>query len=273
MNAWQGRTNRRTVIGGALGAAASLALLAAEPVAAQSATPAAGPPAQGYLAVRIHTLNAANLVPEIVQLAVGSFVPLVQQLPGYMGYILSESVDNPRVEFSVGWFASEAAATGSNQVAAKWLTTLDPKFKHPAPLTLNGPVLIAAAPPIAGGTSAPAASPAPAATPVPAEGYITIRRYRSQPGFNVVAMAPTVLSGFVPIVQSVAGFRGYFWVPLSDGRFSVSIFDSKASADESTAKAATWVAQQPAAYTAGTPNVYNGKMAFADVPSFRLEVH
>jgi len=255
-------------MGRALGGAAALALLQAEQAAAQSATPAAGPPAQGYVAIRIHTLNAADLVPEIDQLVVREFVPIVQRLPGYLGYILCDSVDNPRSNFSLSWFTAHAAATASTKASADWVTRLDPKFKHPAPIALDGPVLIATAPTERG---TPAAA-SPAATPRPGGPFVTIRRYHSQPGFDVVSMAPTVRTGFVPIVASVAGFLGYLWVPLAQGRFSVSLFDSKASADEATAKAATWVAQQPAAYTVGKPAVYNGKTVFADVMKFGLEV-
>lgn len=268
MDVLHGKTTRRTVIAGALGGAASLALLQMGRVAAQPATPVAGPP-QGYVVVRIHTLESADARTEIDPLVASQFVPIVQRVPGYVGYINADSVDNPRVTFTLSWFATEASTAASTQAAASWVSTLPAKFQAPPPVTLDGPVGVAASP-TASGTLAAAS---PAATPGPAGAYIAIRSYRSQPGFDVAAMAPTVMNGFVPIIQRVAGFRGYLWVPLPHGRFSVSIYDSKASADESTAQAAVWVKQQPAGYTAGKPTVYDGQVVFADVMKFGLKVH
>lgn len=269
MKASQGKTSRRTVIGGSLGAAVSLALLDKGPTAAQSATPVAGMPAQGYAAVRIHTLSAADLVPEIDTLVVSEFVPIVQRLPGYKGYILGDSVDNPRVNFSVSWFANTGSATASTQASAAWVKTLDPKFQHESPIALDGPVLIAAGP-TASGTPAVAS---PAATPQAGEGYVTIRRYRNKSGADTATIASVTQSGFVPIISSVAGFRGYLWLPLSGGRVSISLFDTKAQSDEATTKAASFVAQNTAQFTEGKPDIYSGKVVFADVMNFGLSLH
>src|SRR5215204_185834 len=92
--------NRRVVTNGAAGLALSMPFLRAVSAQAQEATPetnAMDPMVVGYSVVRIHTLNAPELVPEIDTLVVEQFVPQVQELPGYRGYLLADSTDDPAV--------------------------------------------------------------------------------------------------------------------------------------------------------------------------------
>ena len=50
-------------------------------------------------------------------------------------------------------------------------------------------------------------------------------------------------------------------------RVSISIFATEAASQESTEKAADWVAANTAQYTDGKPDVYTGEIVYADLPT------
>jgi hypothetical protein len=255
--------NRRAITTGAAGFALSIPFLRAVNAQAQEATPEMGsmaPTAVGYSVARIHTLNAPELVPEIDTLVVEQFVPQVQALPGYPGYLLADSTDDPRVNFTVSLFDTQASTEASTAASAAWVKTLDPKFQHPAPIALDGEIFVAAAPdPMMAST---------AATPMPdAPGsFVVIRHYQGAEGVDQASLAPLILDGFVPIVSAVEGFQGYLWYIVPDGRVSISLFATEAASQESTEKAAEWVAGNTAQFTDGKPDVYTGEVVFADLP-------
>ena len=257
--------NRRVITTGAAGLVLSIPFMRAVNAQAQEATPEMGsmdPMAVGYSVVRIHTLNAPELVPEIDTLVVEQFVPQVQELPGYLGYLLADSTDDPAVNFTVSLFDSQESTAASTAASAAWVKTLDPKFQHPAPIALDGEIFVAAAP-----------SPwitTYAGTPMPdipgAGSFVVIRHYQGAEGVDQTDQAPLILDGFVPIVSAVEGFQGYFWFIVPDGHVSISLFATEAASQESTAKAAEWVAANTAKYSDGKPDVYTGEVVYADLP-------
>src|SRR4051812_44986675 len=108
--------NRRVVTTGAAGLALSIPFLRVVNAQAQEATPEMVPiggMVVGYSVVRIQTLNAPELVPEIDMLVVEQFVPQVQALPGYSGYLLADSTDDPAVNFTVSLFDAQASTEAS----------------------------------------------------------------------------------------------------------------------------------------------------------------
>lgn len=251
------RINRRTIARGALGLALALPAVKITGARAQESTPAAATPGIGYAVTRIHTLNAPELVAEIDALVVEQFVPQVQALSGYRGYLLADSLDDPAVNFTISLFDAKASTAASTDASKAWVATLDPKFEHPAPMALDGDIFVAA-------------SPANLGTPTPtgaaAGDFVVVRHYQGADGKDQTALAPLIIEGFLPIVASVDGFRGYIWYTVPDGRVSVSLFTTKEASEASTQKAADWVAVNSAEYTDGKPDVYNGKLVFADVP-------
>ena len=257
--------NRRVITTGAVGLALSIPLMRGVGAQAQEATPemdSMDPMAVGYSVVRIHTLNAPELVPEIDALVVEQFVPQVQALPGYRGYLLADSTDNLAVNFTVSLFDSQESTAASTAASAAWVKTLDPKFQHPAPIALDGEIFIAAAPdPMMAANSA---------TPMPevagTGSFVVIRHYQSVEGFDLNDLPPLILDGFVPIVSAVEGFQGYLWFIVPDGQVSISLFATEAASQESTEKAAEWVAANIAQYTDGKPDVYTGEIVYADLP-------
>jgi hypothetical protein len=253
--------NRRVITTGAAGLALSIPFMRAVSIQAQEATPemsSMDPMAVGYSVVRIHTLNAPELVPEIDTLVVKQFVPQVQELSGYRGYLLADSTDDPAVNFTVSLFDDQASTAASTAASAAWVKTLDPKFQHPAPIALDGEIFVAES-----------LNPLMSASPdtAGAGSFVVIRHYQGAEGVDQVDLAPLVLDGFVPIVSGVEGFQAYLWFVVPDGRVSISIFATEAASQESTEKAADWVAANTAQYTDGKPDVYTGEIVYADLPT------
>ena len=91
--------------------------------------------------------------------------------------------------------------------------------------------------------------------------YATIRRYRLAEGASVEELMNRVQQGFVPIVSRVPGFVAYHAIDVGDGVLvSVSVFDGRDSAEESTRRAAEWVEQELTELVAGPPEVEHGEL-------------
>jgi hypothetical protein len=72
--------------------------------------------------------------------------------------------------------------------------------------------------------------------------YVTLRRYEGVTDPREVARH--VNEGFLPIISEVSGFVDYYFADAGDGvMFSVSIFEDQAGAEESTRRAADYIAQ------------------------------
>lgn len=89
--------------------------------------------------------------------------------------------------------------------------------------------------------------------------YAVIRRYRLAEGAAPEEVLGRVQRGFVPIIERVPGFVAFHAVATGDGGVvSVSVFDGRAAAEESTRRAADHIAQELAPFFAGPPAVEQG---------------
>lgn len=252
--------NRRQFSTAALGATLTIPLMRGFRVSAQdTGTPAPDGESLGYAVVRIQTLKDAALLSEMGALVVEEFVPKLQELPGYAGYLLADSTDDPNVHLTISLFDNQESSDASTEASAAWVATLDEKFQFEDPVVLNGNLLIVAGP------SADATPEADEANDE-AGGAITIRRYHAEPGTHQPSLAPSAESNLLPLIQSTEGFQGYFWFPVSDGRVTISLFDDAAGIEESSARAADWVAENRAETTDTGLDVYTGEVVFADLP-------
>lgn len=87
--------------------------------------------------------------------------------------------------------------------------------------------------------------------------FASIRKYKTHAPDEVIRRAN---SGFAPIISKAAGFIEYCTVNAgNDVVVSVSVFDTKAGADESNKLAADWVKQNIASLVAGPPEVMEGE--------------
>jgi len=70
-----------------------------------------------------------------------------------------------------------------------------------------------------------------------------------------------VNEGFLPIIKDVYGFQAYYALDAGGGRFAtVSVFEDRAGAEESTRMAADWIRQNMASLLPNPPEVLEGEV-------------
>lgn len=267
--------SRRRFSQGAIGLA--IGGLAAAPltVAAQGATPGATtvtPPttgtimSPGYVSLRIRALKEASLRADVNQRVVSQFVPAIQALTGYEGYILGDVIDQPAQSLSVVVLTGQAETTAFDAEAKTFIASLPADEVPTTPTTAEGVLWIAA------GASAGMGTPgmaSPAATPAPAplhSGYAAVRLYASAPGVDPRTSLPLTISGLLPILRGIQGFQAYLWFANQGTIGALSLFDSEAAATASTTAATNWAQANVAKYFTGTPTVINANLVYADLP-------
>jgi hypothetical protein len=222
------------------------------------ATPVADVQPVGYASLRVRELADADLRAEINEIVRTEFMPTVQALPGYAGYLLGDVIENGGQNLSLVVVEQSDQIGGFNEAAQAFVGGLDPKFAVETPVSAEGDVLMAAA------------ATSTAATPVVEGevpgGYVAVRIHTSEAGTDPRDFVPLAISGFLPIVQGLPGFQGYLWFPSEGGFTAVSLFDTEASATESTAAATDWAAENLADYTDGNPMVINATVVLVDLP-------
>jgi hypothetical protein len=94
--------------------------------------------------------------------------------------------------------------------------------------------------------------------------YATIRRYTPKGGTltksKVEEFQHRIEQGFLPIVQEVPGFHCYYVLGGEKELVSVSIFESRSGAQESSKRAAEFVRTDPLKDLLGTPEVVEGDL-------------
>ena len=112
------RLTRRSALPG-LGAAFAAGLLGlrqAPAVGARQATPAAD--TAGYLVTRRYRLKPGASYEELTRRIKEGFVPIIQEVPGFIEYILVEPGDDTHLAVSI--FVDQAGADESTQRAKGW---------------------------------------------------------------------------------------------------------------------------------------------------------
>jgi hypothetical protein len=90
--------------------------------------------------------------------------------------------------------------------------------------------------------------------------HAAIRQYRVDPG-SVDEILRGVNEGLVPIISDVSGFRAYYALDAGGGRIaSVSVFEDRAGAEESTRLAADWIGENMASLFPNPPEVLQGEV-------------
>ncbi len=90
--------------------------------------------------------------------------------------------------------------------------------------------------------------------------YTAIRQYQVDPG-SVDEIRREVNEGLLPIIKEVYGFQAYYAIDAGGGRMaSVSVFDDRAGAEESTRMAADWIRQNMASLIPNPPEVLEGEV-------------
>jgi heme-degrading monooxygenase HmoA len=98
--------------------------------------------------------------------------------------------------------------------------------------------------------------------------YATIRRYTSKDPSKAKAaftsLKGRIESSFVPTLHDVPGFHGYYVLNANDRELvTISIFESRAGAEESTRRAAEFVRSDPLKDQLSTPEIIEGDLLVA----------
>lgn len=92
--------------------------------------------------------------------------------------------------------------------------------------------------------------------------YAVVRTWTFKPDKSADELAALVSEGFVPFLRETPGFRQYatIWNEETRQWSAISFFVDKAGADESTAKAQSWAAENVADYVDADPAVVSGQI-------------
>ncbi len=90
--------------------------------------------------------------------------------------------------------------------------------------------------------------------------FASIRRYRTDPD-STAEIAQQAKESFLPLLQKLPGFVAYYVVDGGGGVMtSISLFDSKDSADASNRQAADWAAEHLAQLVPLPPDTTAGEV-------------
>jgi hypothetical protein len=90
--------------------------------------------------------------------------------------------------------------------------------------------------------------------------HAAVRIYQVDPG-SVDEFRRGVNEGFLPIIKDASGFQAYYALDAGGGRLAtVSVFEDRAGAEESTRMAADWIRENMASLFPDPPEVLEGEV-------------
>lgn len=94
--------------------------------------------------------------------------------------------------------------------------------------------------------------------------YVTTRRYTPKGNVDQKALDEfrhRIEENFLPTAQEIRGFHAYYVVNAGDGQLlSISVFEDKTGASESTRRAAEFVKKDPLKDRMGEPEIFEGEL-------------
>jgi hypothetical protein len=252
--------------GGGLAALAALGIAGAGVGRAQEASPEASPAAGGglegrYVAIRNRAITAgAPPADEMISLIREGYAPIIQAIPGFVAY-LGLIDPNSQASAFVTIFEDKAGTDEGTVQAGAWLQENGYEWFEGEPHVVEGPIGIAAGS-FAGDDAMGMATPV-------ADGlegkYVAMRSRKLVDAAAADALIDMIQDGFVPLVSSVPGFVAYLVATNEEtlDQVAVGVFEDKAGADESTARAAEWGTQGAIELTPGDPVVFEGELMLA----------
>lgn len=258
--------SRRRLVSAGSGFAAGIFLTSRGAGMAQDATPAPETHALGFVSMRVRTVAETSQRERVDELVLSEFVPEVEALDGFKGFILGDVVDAPEKSLSIVVLEQEGQAAAFDEAAKEFVERIGDEVVPVETVQWTGDLLIAGAPTHDGAT--------PVATSVGSgealrSGYAAVRVHTSLPGTDPHEFVPLATEEFLPIIAGLDGFLGYLWFPTEDGFAAISLYDSEVSAEASTEAARVWAVENLADYTDGNPEVINANVVYANLPILR----
>jgi hypothetical protein len=94
--------------------------------------------------------------------------------------------------------------------------------------------------------------------------YASIRRYEGRSRETIEEIIKRVEEGFVPIISASAGFISFNFIDTGDGVVAtISVFETKAAAEESNKASASWVKEALAEFATKPPEITTGEVRIA----------
>ena len=255
--------SRRTFLGGVVTAGAmsmtSRLVVSAQqgtPVAVEDGTPAAvEPTTPGYAIARVRKLPVAALNQAIFPHVMHVFLPLIETVPGHLGYVFAFDDADPTASITLTLLTDEAAANASGAKAQEYVESLDPRFVTETPVAEQGPLRIFET-----------ASRSAAELPPFLNGcFITLRNRVTAPDVDVESVISLARDELTPILAAMDGFVLYAWTQLQAGRVAINIWETMEQLEAGNAAIAAFVAENTAATTAGDPVVNTGMIGYAEI--------
>lgn len=89
--------------------------------------------------------------------------------------------------------------------------------------------------------------------------FVSVRRYKVTG--SVTELARRIEESFVPLLKRSPGFKGYYMVDARDGTMAtISIFSTRAMAEESNDAAAEWVKENAKEFHPDAPEITAGEV-------------
>lgn len=180
---------------------------------------------------------------EIVEPVRSQFLPIVEAIPGFMGYTVALTDDRELITTTV--FADEKGAQASVEAASAWLRTTPLAEMLGPPRVISGTMLVRE---VGERTSE--------------TGFGVMRRFGILPT-DMEQLTRLVRDGLVPMLKRSDRFLSYGLIDTHDAHIvSLSAFADEASARESHADAMAWVAENLTGIPRGEPEVKMARILF-----------
>ncbi len=248
---------RRTFLGGALAAAATVAVPSHQS-RAQVATPAAtAGTAPGFGIARVRTHQSAERLQSVYADVLTRFLPATRAQPGYAGYIFAFDDADITASINITLLADATAAERANAVAMDYVQGMDSRLTPETPLAEQGEVRIFQV------TDRPRTELPPLLNGC----HITMRHRLNAPDTDIEAVIASAADGFGPIIREMDGYVLYGWMHTEGGRVSFNIWETAAQLEAGNEAVADYVAANPVITTEGETVVHNGVIGYSDLLS------
>ncbi len=249
------RTNRRTLIGGALATGAMLTIPSAVSVAQEASPVAENDAGPGFGSVSVRTHATPEALQAVYADVLTVFVPAIRAVPGYDGYLIAFDGDDPTASINVTLVADASAADAANAVSMEHVTGMDPRLTPGTPLAEHGDIRIFAR------TDRPRTDLPPWLTGC----HITMRYRLNAADTDIEGVIAAAANGFVPIIRDMPGFVLYAWMYAEGGRVSFNIWETAEQLEAGNEAVAAFGAANPVITEEGPPEVHEGVIGYSDI--------
>ena len=207
-----------------------------------------------YASVRVYDGMNSSDMDSFVTIVKEGFVPLMIDSDGFYAYMLLD--DGAGGLAAISMFESEASALASNEQARDFVAENLTSYLPNDPDINSGSLSVAA---LDIDNFAKYA--------LGMKAFVSIRQYDGLDPDAVAELMSRTAEGFVPIINQVDGFIGYFLMSQDTQLAAITVFDTAENASASNAAAADFVAENFAHLLPNAPVISEGVVDIWQMPS------